>query len=138
MTISFVKETQLAFTYSKLTTETLEQGVKYVQLTIKTPERRQRRSGVFIVNFEHISHLIVNFENVIVGWEEFPMIKSFATAKSSTLCLSALRSLYPYPPRTTSYPAASLPMCLSRSPKMTVIRNDSFQAIIKCILCGIL
>ena len=28
------------------------------KLTIKTPERRQwRRSGVFIVNFEHISHL---------------------------------------------------------------------------------
>ena len=26
-----IKETQLAFTYSKLTTETLEQGVKYVQ-----------------------------------------------------------------------------------------------------------
>ena len=26
----FIKETQLAFTYSKLTTETLEQGVKYV------------------------------------------------------------------------------------------------------------
>ena len=27
------------------------------KLTIKTPERRQwRRSGVFIVNFEHISH----------------------------------------------------------------------------------
>ena len=27
------------------------------QLTIKTPERRQRRRlGVFIVNFEHISH----------------------------------------------------------------------------------
>ena len=25
----FIKETQLAFTYSKLTTETLEQGVKY-------------------------------------------------------------------------------------------------------------
>ena len=24
------------------------------ELTIKTPERRQRRSGVFIVNFEHI------------------------------------------------------------------------------------
>ena len=35
------------------------------KLTIKTPERRQwrrsgwRRSGVFIVNFEHISHLIL-------------------------------------------------------------------------------
>ena len=56
------------------------------KLTIKTPERRQSnisyplkkfyiwlRSGVFIVNFEHISHLssslsIVNFEHVIVGW----------------------------------------------------------------------
>ena len=31
-------------------------------LTIKTPERRQWRcSGVFIVNFEHISHLVVVF-----------------------------------------------------------------------------
>ena len=31
-----------------------------LKLTIKTPERRQwRRSGVFIVNFEHISHLAV-------------------------------------------------------------------------------
>ena len=39
-------------------------------LTIKTPERRRwRRSGVFIVNFKHISRLcssvsIVNFEHV--------------------------------------------------------------------------
>ena len=31
-------------------------------LTIKTPERHQlRRSGVFIVNFEHISHLFLVF-----------------------------------------------------------------------------
>ena len=30
------------------------------KLTIKTTERRQwRRSGVFIVNFEHISHLVL-------------------------------------------------------------------------------
>ena len=30
------------------------------KLTINTPERRQwRRSGVFIVNFEHISHLVL-------------------------------------------------------------------------------
>ena len=37
-------------------------------LTIKIPERRRwRRSGVFIVNFEHISDL--NFEHAIVGWE---------------------------------------------------------------------
>ena len=39
------------------------------KLEIKTPEQRQwRRSGVFIVNFEHISHLsnvsIVDFEQV--------------------------------------------------------------------------
>ena len=32
------------------------------KLTKKTPERRQwRRSGVFIVNFEHISHLVLVF-----------------------------------------------------------------------------
>ena len=30
--------------------------------TIKTPKRRQlRRSGIFIVNFEHISHLFLVF-----------------------------------------------------------------------------
>ena len=32
------------------------------KLTIKTPEQRQwRRSGVFIVNFEHILHLALVF-----------------------------------------------------------------------------
>ena len=32
------------------------------KLTVKTPERQQwRRSGVFIVNFEHISQLILVF-----------------------------------------------------------------------------
>ena len=32
------------------------------KLTIKTPERRHwRRFGVFIVNFEHISHLVLMF-----------------------------------------------------------------------------
>ena len=32
------------------------------KLTIKTPERRQlRRSGVFIVTSEHISHLVLMF-----------------------------------------------------------------------------
>ena len=30
------------------------------KLTIKTPER-QRRSGVFIVNFEYMSHLVLVF-----------------------------------------------------------------------------
>ena len=32
------------------------------KLAIKTPERRQwRRLGIFIVNFEHISHLVLLF-----------------------------------------------------------------------------
>ena len=32
------------------------------KLAIKTPDRRQwRRSGVFIANFEHISHLVLVF-----------------------------------------------------------------------------
>ena len=32
------------------------------KLTIKTPERREwRRSRIFIVNFEHISHLVLVF-----------------------------------------------------------------------------
>ena len=44
------------------------------KLTIKTLERRHwRPSSVFIVNFEHISHLAlvstVNFEQVNSGWE---------------------------------------------------------------------
>ena len=44
------------------------------KLTIRIPERWQwRRSGIFIVNFEHISHLvlvlsIVKFEHVNEGW----------------------------------------------------------------------
>ena len=34
----------------------------YSRLTIKTPERHHcGRSGVFIVNFDHISHLFVVF-----------------------------------------------------------------------------
>ena len=55
--------TQPVFTCSKLTIKTLEQGVKYVpKLIIKTPERRQLRlSRVFIVNFEHIPHLVLMF-----------------------------------------------------------------------------
>ena len=44
------------------------------KLGIKTPERcHWRRSGHFIVIFEHISHLVLcvsiaNFEHVIAGW----------------------------------------------------------------------
>ena len=53
----------MAFTCSKSTIETLEQGIKYFQeLTTEIPERRQwRLFGVFLVNFEHISHLVLVF-----------------------------------------------------------------------------
>ena len=55
--------TQLTFTCSKWTIENLEKGVKYVQSQqIKTPEWcNWRRSGVFIVNFEHVSRLFLVF-----------------------------------------------------------------------------
>ena len=41
---------------------------------IKTREQRRRRSGVFIVNFEYISHLFLlslfnNFEQVTITWD---------------------------------------------------------------------
>ena len=55
--------------------ETLEQRCEICsKLTIKTPKRRHwRRFGVFIVNFEHISHLrssvsVVTFDKVNAGW----------------------------------------------------------------------
>ena len=53
--------TQLAFTYSKSATETLEKGMNYFQISWrkKTSQPRQwQRSGVFIVDFEHLSHLL--------------------------------------------------------------------------------
>ena len=43
----------------------------YWKLTIKTPERRQwRRSAVFIVNFEHISHLVLVFLLLILSRQD--------------------------------------------------------------------
>ena len=50
-----------AITCSKLTIETLEQGEICSKLTIKIPEQRRRRSGIFIVNFEYILHLVLVF-----------------------------------------------------------------------------
>ena len=41
----------------------------FSKLAIKTPERRQWcRSGVFIVNFEHISHHALVFL-LLTGWD---------------------------------------------------------------------
>ena len=50
----------------KVNNITLEKDATYIQLaiklTIKTPERCQwRRSGIVIVNFEHISHIFLVF-----------------------------------------------------------------------------
>ena len=50
----------------KVNNITLEKDATYIQLTIKLtikkPERCQwRRSGIFIVNFEHISHIFLVF-----------------------------------------------------------------------------
>ena len=49
----------------------------HLKLAINTPGRRQqRRSGVFIINFEQISHIIfavsiVDFEQVNTSWERY-------------------------------------------------------------------
>ena len=41
----------------------------YSKLIIKTPEKRQwRRSGVFIVNFEHISHFHLLGPLLTLSW----------------------------------------------------------------------
>ena len=55
-----ILDTQPAFTYSKLTIETLEQRVKYIKVNNKDT-RATPCSAVFIVNFEHISHLVLVF-----------------------------------------------------------------------------
>ena len=52
---SAAQRNNLTLTCSKLPIQALEKGVKFMlKLTIKTPERRQRCFGVFIVTFEHI------------------------------------------------------------------------------------
>ena len=38
------------------------------KLTIKIPERRRCHSGISVVNFEHISHLVLVFEQVCASW----------------------------------------------------------------------
>ena len=59
---SVIVPSHLRFTCSKSPSETLKKGVKHSKLTIKTPEHRHwRRSGVFIVNFKHISYLFLWF-----------------------------------------------------------------------------
>ena len=75
----YLPSTKQAFTFSKLSIESLEKGYEICpKLTIKTPERRQWRcSGVIIANFEHISQFFIVFwtnkcllgkNNVVLGY----------------------------------------------------------------------
>ena len=63
LTLNLLFLAQLAITSLKLKIDPLEQGMKICsKLTITTPERRQwRRPGVFLVNFEQISLLVLVF-----------------------------------------------------------------------------
>ena len=58
---------QLTFTCSNSTTETRKKCEISTKLTIKTPERRQCLSGVFIVDFEHVN----------VSWDNNDHFKTF-------------------------------------------------------------
>ena len=55
--------TKPAFTYSKLTIETLEQGVKYVDVVLMS-----LLLPLYIFHTFFSSVTIVNFERVIAGW----------------------------------------------------------------------
>ena len=57
-----LQTTQLTFICSNSRVETLQKGVKYVQVNKKiTKTTSMTSSGVFIINFEHISHLFLVF-----------------------------------------------------------------------------
>ena len=60
------------------------------KLTIKIPERRQwRRSGIFIVNFEHISHLVPAFLLFTLNMQ----LTAGKALLTSSLCLTCISSL---------------------------------------------
>ena len=65
-------------------------GVICLKLTIKTPEQHHLcRSGVFIVNFEHISHLVLVIllltfsRQMQAGYESLPRNSSILLYKQS-------------------------------------------------------
>ena len=53
---------QQVFTCSNLTIESLEQVLNMLKVNKGTKRRQWRRSGVLIVNFEYISHLVLVFQ----------------------------------------------------------------------------
>ena len=75
---------QQTFTFFKVNNRNTRKRYEICsKLTITIPERHHcHHSGVFIVNFEHISHLflvlfIVVFEQVTVSWELTSICQSF-------------------------------------------------------------
>ena len=71
----------------KKSTKFTQQAFTCSKVTLKTPEQCPwRRSGDFIVNFEHISHVVSigNFEYAIAGWVVFALDMFKITATDIT------------------------------------------------------
>ena len=89
--------TQPAFTCSKLTIETLEQGVKYVNKYVKVNKANRTTPDVALVSLLLTTYFtpcfnvsIVNFEHVIAGWvREFKIFNNNQKFKR-TICSSAI------------------------------------------------
>ena len=89
-----ISTTQQTITCSKLTIGTLEKIDMRSKFTIKTPERSQwSRSGVFIVNFEHISHLFLVFLLWTLSMYLFAGIGTFIFWKLSFIAFSNFQLL---------------------------------------------
>ena len=68
----------------------------YYPATIYHLKCQWRRSGVFIVNFEYISHLVlvfvINFVQVIAGWAYYVLVPRFSL-HSCTLFMNDFQDL---------------------------------------------
>ena len=63
------------------------------KLTIKTPEGRHRhRSGVFIVNFEHVSHIFLEFPLSILN-KQIPKLTKKMLGRNSHFMASTFSKL---------------------------------------------
>ena len=90
--------TQPAFTCSKLTIETLEQGVKYVNKYVKVNKANRTTPDVALVSLLLTTYFtpcfnvsIVNFEHVIAGWvQEFTILFNNNQKFKRTICSSAI------------------------------------------------
>ena len=93
--------TKLTFTCSKSTIETLQKGLKYAQIRQLKHQNDVievgRRSCVFIVKFEHVSHLFLLFLLLTLN-KQMLAVKRFisvgAVAGSSHHCKPRTRSFF--------------------------------------------